>query len=526
MTEAPAIHTENTLLFEGGDWDFDTLRRTHDAVEDIAVNELGFDLYPNQVEVISSEQMLDAYAATGLPLMYRHWSFGKRFAREEALYRKGYAGLAYEIVINASPCISYVMEENRMPMQALVMAHAAMGHNQFFRNNQIFRDWTDAEGILDYLAFAKAYVARCEERYGVAAVEAVLDAAHALMDQGVFRHPRPRHRRPGDERERLRLRRLTAEAQDDALWRIIPGARARQHPDMDADAAAPEEGDEESVAAPDLPEENLLYFLEKHSPVLAGWQRELIRIVRVIAQYLHPQKLTKVMNEGAATWTHYTIVHRLHEKGLIDDGALLEILHSHANVVMQPAFDDKRFSGMNPYYLGFHINRDIERLCLDPTDEDRHWFPDIAGCGDAVGVLREAWAAFRDESWIRQFLSPRLMREMRLFALADREAEPAFLEVAEIHDEAGYRRLRNLLADQYDPARMEPDIQVVGADLKGDRVLRLRHTMVDNVRLDPESRDAVLRHIKRLWGYDVSLEGLDPATGETRYLASTRSRRE
>ena len=96
--------------------------------------------------------MLDAYASVGLPLMYRHWSFGKRFAFHETLYRRGLQGLAYEIVINSNPCICYIMEENSMTMQTLVMAHAAFGHNHFFKNNYLFRQWTDANGILDYFA--------------------------------------------------------------------------------------------------------------------------------------------------------------------------------------------------------------------------------------------------------------------------------------------------------------------------------------------------------------------------------------
>ena len=89
--------------------------------------------------------MLDAYSSIGMPLMYRHWSFGKRFAHDEALYRKrGMRSLAYEIVINSDPCISYIMEENSMTMQALVMAHAAFGHNHFFKNNYLFQQWTAA----------------------------------------------------------------------------------------------------------------------------------------------------------------------------------------------------------------------------------------------------------------------------------------------------------------------------------------------------------------------------------------------
>ena len=166
---------EDLLLYQGADWDFDTLMRIHDACEEIARDELGLSWYPNRIEVISAEQMLDAYASTGLPLFYRHWSFGKHFAQHEALYRKGLRGLAYEIVINSDPCVSYVMEENTTTLQALVIAHAAFGHNHFFKNNELFKQWTDAKGILDYLEFAKAYVQSCEEQHGEAAVERVLD---------------------------------------------------------------------------------------------------------------------------------------------------------------------------------------------------------------------------------------------------------------------------------------------------------------------------------------------------------------
>ncbi|RPI45652.1 MAG: SpoVR family protein, partial [Hyphomicrobiaceae bacterium] len=133
---------------------------------EVALGELGLDIYPNQIEVITAEQMLDAYSSIGMPLMYRHWSFGKRFAHDEAFYKRGMRSLAYELVINSDPCINYIMEENSMTMQALVLAHAAYGHNHFFKNNYQFRLWTQPDHIIDYLEFAKRYVAECEERHG------------------------------------------------------------------------------------------------------------------------------------------------------------------------------------------------------------------------------------------------------------------------------------------------------------------------------------------------------------------------
>lgn len=499
---------ETKPLFDGPNWDFASLRRVYEAVEDIALNELGLDVYPNQIEVITAEQMLDAYASIGLPLMYRHWSFGKRFAHHEMLYRRGLQGLAYEIVINSNPCIAYVMEENSMTMQTLVIAHAAFGHNHFFKNNYLFRQWTDAEGILDYLAFARDYVAKCEERYGLEAVERVLDAAHALKDHGVNRYAHRSKPNLRDEEKRQEERRAHAERTFNDLWRTVPKPKSAEE-----DETARERRRTEERRQLGLPEENILYFIEKRGPKLENWQRELLRIVRNVAQYFYPQKQTQLMNEGCATFVHYEIMHRLHEKGLVTEGAMLEFLHSHSSVVFQPGFDDPRFSGLNPYALGFEMMQDIKRICTEPTEEDKEWFPDIAGNGDPMGTLRQAWANYRDESFVLQFLSPRIMRKFRLFQITDDSDEPT-MRVAAIHDDLGYRKVRSALSRQYDLARREPDIQVADVDLAGDRHLVLSHAVFDGVLLEEKTTRQVLRHASMLWGYPVQLLEIDAATDE------------
>lgn len=483
-------------LFEGADWDYDKIKRAYDAIEDVAFKELGLDIYPNQIEVITAEQMLDAYSSIGMPLMYKHWSFGKHFARDEMLYRKGFRGLAYEIVINSSPCISYIMEENTMTMQTLVIAHAAFGHNHFFKNNQLFVQWTDARGILDYLEFAKSYISQCEERYGLPAVERVLDAAHALMSQGVHKYPKKRVLDLREEQRRERERQEYQEQTFNDLWRTVPRPAAG--------AQRPSRTVSERKKLLGLPEENLLYFLEKKAPRLQHWEREILRIVRHISQYFYPQKQTKLMNEGCATFVHYTIMNRLHEKGLITDGSMLEFLHSHTAVVFQPEFDDPRFSGINPYALGFAMMQDIQRIADTPTDEDRYWFPDLAGRGDGIAAVREAWANFRDESFVLQYLSPHLIRKLKLFSVRD-DAEDPYLLVEHIHNERGYRHIRKLLARQYDLAFLEPDIQIVDVDLAGDRRLILHHRVTNGVLLEETDAKAVLRHIANLWGYEVQL---------------------
>jgi stage V sporulation protein R len=490
-------------LFEGADWDFLKLQRIHDACEEIARNELGLVVYPNQIEIITAEQMLDAYSSAGMPLFYKHWSFGKHFAHHEAFYRKGLKGLAYEIVINSSPCISYLMEENTATMQALVIAHAAFGHNHFFKNNYLFKQWTDADGILDYLEFAKTYVAQCEERQGRLAVEQTLDAAHALMSHGIDRYPGKKKLDLRAEEKRAGKRRLHEEAQFNDLWRTtVPTGQAKSDATLNLERRRKLLG---------LPQENLLYFLEKSAPRLQPWQRELLRIVRHIAQYFYPQSQTKVMNEGTATYVHYRIMNRLHEQGRISDGNFLEFLQSHTNVVFQPDFDDQRFSGFNPYALGFAMMQDIERVVTKPDDEDREWFPEIAGSGDVMGVLRNIWANYRDESFIGQFLSPRLMRQFRMFHLHDDPEERAGVRVDAIHDDRGFRRVRRELAKQYDVGFIDANIEVVDVDLAGDRRLMLRHAVVKGAQLNEADARRVLQHLADLWSYDVSLVEVDAA---------------
>ena len=227
--------------------------------------------------------------------------------------------------------------------------------------------------------------------------------------------------------------------------------------------------------------------------------------MRHLAQYFYPQRQTKVMNEGCASFVHYTILNSLYDKGLLTEGSMLEFMASHTAVVLQPEYDDPRYSGINPYALGFGMMADIRRISEQPTEEDGVWFPEFAGKGDWRRVVKDAWANYRDESFVEQFLSPKLMRDFRLFALSDSAEAPAFT-VSAIHDESGYRRLRSTLARHYDIGVSDPNIQVTGANLKGNRKLFLEHRMHRGVPLNASLKTQVLPHIERLWGYEVSLE--------------------
>ncbi|MGB1261569.1 MAG: SpoVR family protein [Cognaticolwellia sp.] len=474
-------------LDDSGDWSFDKLEQYQREIARVAEH-YRLDTYTNQIEVISAEQMMDAYASVGMPIGYNHWTFGKKFIQTEQTYKRGQMGLAYEIVINSDPCISYLMEENSMTMQALVMAHACYGHNSFFKGNYLFKSWTDAGSIIDYLLFAKSYIADCEHKHGIDEVEACLDACHALMNHGVDRYKRPQKISMEEELKRQKERETYLQSQVNRLWRTMP-----EH----------EKGSRKSQATfPSEPQENMLYFIEKNAPLLKPWQRELVRIVRKISQYFYPQKQTQVMNEGWACFWHYTILNHLYDEGLVTDKFMLEFLHNHTNVVAQPDYNSQFYTGINPYALGFNMFIDIRRICENPTEEDKTWFPDIAG-SNWLDTVHFAMENFKDESFISQFLSPKLMRDFKLFHLHD-DSDKSYVEVGAIHNQSGYQKIRTMLSEQYNLSNLEANIQITNANISGDRSLTLRYIPHQGVPL-ADTKDEVLKHLHYLWQFEVKL---------------------
>lgn len=482
------------LITSGTDWTYDALNDAFTEIDKIGLGEMKYDVYQCQVEVITAEQMLDAYCSIGMPILYNHWSFGKHFLRQKKEYQAGYSGLAYEIVINSNPCICYIMEQNDLMMQALVYAHAGIGHNHFFKNNHLFKQWTNAGNIIDYLDFARKFIAKCEEKHGVDEVEKVLDACHALQHNSVFRYSRKEPLSLKKEMDRKIERALYEEQTYNDLWRTLPKTEKDQtKKDKELQARK---------AKLRLPEENLLYFIEQYSPKLRKWQKEICRISRNIAQYFYPQAQTKVMNEGCATWTHYNILYKMYEKNLIDDGAMLEFIRSHSGVTFQPDFDKPYYSGINPYALGFAMMNDIVRICDEPTEEDRIWKPSIAGCKDSLNVLKDAWVNYRDESFVQQFLSPKVIRDFKLFSVTN-DVRHDYYEVKNIHNERGYENVRNDLAAEYNEGA--PEVNVVDVNLSDDRTLHLEYVEHGNKKLNITDAKLTLQHISYLWGYDVEL---------------------
>lgn len=277
----------------------------NDRIETLAA-EAGLDCYEQHFELCSYEDMLCYEAYAGMPAHYPHWSCGKAYERQKTFYQQNLCGLPYEMVINANPCLAYLMRDNSLLLQILTMAHV-YGHNDFFKNNRLFREKTRAELAVDMY---KAHANRVRDLLqnpgiGPVAVERILDAVHALRFQT-------------------------------SQWG--EGRSGTKEPD---------EEDCREVAAR-LREDLLLFLAERGR--LKDWERDLIYMVREETLYMIPQIETKMMNEGWATFWHYRLLKELD----LPQGFYLEFLQRHNMVV---AFHPGR---LNPYHVGFKVFEALE----------------------------------------------------------------------------------------------------------------------------------------------------------------------
>jgi len=137
-----------------------------------------------------------------------------------------------------------------------------------------------------------------------------------------------------------------------------------------------------------LPQENLLYFLEKTAPRLQPWQRELLRIVRHIGSIFIPepdQGHERGHRDLRALPDHDPVA----RTGRISDGIFWNSCSRTPMSCFSLTSTIRTFRA-STLSLGFAMMQDIERIVSNPDDEDRAWFPDIAGRGDVMAVLRDS----------------------------------------------------------------------------------------------------------------------------------------
>ncbi len=445
-----------------------------DAIEriwEIARHE-GLDPYPTNFELVPATIMYE-FGAYGLPGRFSHWTRGKAYYRMKTEYDYGLSKI-YELVVNTNPSYAFLMEQNDLLQNKVVVAHV-LGHTDFFKNNVYFRHTSG--NMIDKVSVNADRIRRYEYEHGIAEVERFLDAVLAIDDL-IDPNVRIKHAAQ-DEKQRGDANGKSGSPYDD-LWSLAERADRLQR----------EEEDEHTVRAkrrrfPAEPEKDVLLFLAQYAPNLEEWQRDILLIVREEMLYFVPQMQTKVINEGWASFWHSRIMRELD----MSDGDFAAFAQMHAGVLAPSRMR------INPYHVGYKILEDIERRWDNPTEEERTKLGREPGQGRKK--LFEVRETESDVSLLRNYLTKELVEDLDLYLYRKEGDEWVIVE-------KNWEKVRDgILVSMTNFG--QPYITIYDADLNGNTELLLKHQH-EGQDLDQPYAQKTLEYLQYIWSRPVHLE--------------------
>nr|WP_151039216.1 SpoVR family protein [Bacillus safensis] len=441
------------------------LQRAIDEITEIAEG-FGLDFYPMRYEICPAE-IIYTFGAYGMPTRFSHWSFGKQFHKMKLHYDLGLSKI-YELVINSNPCYAFLLDNNTLVQNKLIVAHV-LAHCDFFKNNCRFQN--TKRDMVESMSAAAERIKEYEHIHGTKEVESFLDAVLAIQE----------HIDPSLVRSKLSWNMDDEESEDDKPKRQTP------YDDLwGMDEPKTREKKKTVKQFPPKPEKDLLLFIEAHSRELEPWQRDVLTMLREEMLYFWPQLETKIINEGWASYWHQRIMRELD----LDSSESIEFAKLNAGVV-QPSK-----TGINPYYLGLKIFEDIEERYNNPCEELKK-----AGVTEGSGRSKmfEVREIESDISFIRNYLTKDLvMREdLYLFQKQGRDYKVIDKEWKAVRDQLVSMRVNGGF----------PYLTVIDGDYLKNNELYIKH-WYEGIELDLKYLEKVLPYLYQLWGRSVHIESV------------------
>ncbi len=449
----------------------------------------GLDFYETIFELLDYDELNEVAAYLGFPTRYPHWRFGMEYEKLAKGYTYGLQKI-YELVINNDPCYAYLMRNNELTDQKLVMAHV-YGHGDFFKNNLWFSH--THRKMIDQMANHATRIRRYIDRFGYEVVEEFLDSALSLENLVDQHSPFIKRR---SEEERL------DEVPGDRL--TVPKLRSKSYMDsyinpeefLERQRARAVEERKRKQRVPESPEKDVLLFLLEHSP-LEDWQQDVLSIVRKESYYFAPQAMTKILNEGWASYWHSKI---MTERQLTDCEVVDYADHHSGTMGTRPGV-------INPYKLGLELLRDIEDRwnkgrfgkeydeCTD-VEAKRVWDRKLGLGREKIFEVRKI---YNDVSFIDAFMTPEFCEEHKLFNYAYDRVSRRYVIV-----DRDYHKVKERLLFQL-TNHGDPFVYVVESNYqnRGELYLMHRHEGID-LRID-YAKD-VLTQMAKIWARPVHIE--------------------
>jgi stage V sporulation protein R len=442
--------------------------------------------FPVEFEMVDYEQMCALAARGGFPVRYPHWRFGMEYDHLSKSYEYGLSKI-YEMVINANPCVAYLLNANPLTDQKLVMAHV-YGHSDFFRNNLWFSKTN--RDMVNEMANHATRIRRYMDRFGVDVVENFLDAALTLENLidpfAPFQGPQAsKHsQEPSAEPTRFKVPAYMDKYVNPP--ELLEQERQTKIAKLES----------EKHRLPAKPQRDVLKFLMEQAP-LDAWKQDVISILREEAYYFAPQPQTKMMNEGWAAYWHSLFMTR----HLLNASEVITYADHHASALaMQPT------GPINPYKIGIELFRDIEdrwnRGAFGAEYEACQSFEEKQRWNRETGLGRtkmfEVRQVCNDISFISNYLTEEFCLKHRLFVFSQNTKNQRYEVISR-----AFQDVKKLLLFSLTNLG-QPIVDVVDGNYRKRRELLLRHRYEDH-ELDLKKAEQTLRNLHRIWDNPVHI---------------------
>jgi len=476
------------------------------AIE-VHAQKYGLDFYEQVFEILDYKTMNEVAAYGGFPTRYPHWRFGMEYEQLSKSYAYGLSKI-YEMVINNDPCYAYLLEGNSLVDQKLVISHVC-AHNDFFKNNYYFSKTN--RKMIDEMANHATRIRRYMDRLGVERVETFIDVCLSLdnlidpMSMFIQRAPRPqpRKRRTDDELDEPERgpRRMKLRAKS-YMDKYINPPHPEQTPEEQDEEQQRQEAQERMPRFPVRPVRDVIQFLVEHAP-LESWQRDVMEIIREEAYYFAPQGMTKILNEGWATYWHSKIM----TTRVLDDSEVIDYA-DHAAGVLGGRF-------LNPYKIGVELYRHIEERWntgrfgkewneCDNLAHKRNWDRQLGLGREKIFQVR---AIFNDVMFIDEFFTEDFCREQLFFTYGWNERNAQW-EVQSRQYKQIKEQLLNMLTNFGSP---HIHVEDGNFENRGELLLKHRHEGTD-LRMD-WARDTLV-NLYKVWRRPTNLMTKVEGTGK------------
>lgn len=466
------------------------MRDMQTRVEAVAKS-YGLDCFETIYEMLDYDEINMVASYTGFPVRYPHWKWGMEYERLKKSFEYGLNKI-YEMVINNDPCYAYLMESNSFLDQKLVMCHVA-GHNDFFKNNFYFAHTN--RGMINEMANHASSIRRYMNWYGVSEVENFIDQALSLENLIDANSPYI-VRASREDNSDDKLSDFEAEIKRMPVQREYMERYVNPENYIESQRSKlKEEKQALSEKFPKNPSRDVLAFLLEHAP-LKKWQVDVLSIIREEAYYFAPQAMTKIMNEGWASYWHA----KLMTEKMMDASEVIDFADRHSGVMATSP------QNLNPYKLGIELYRDIEDRwnrgrfgsewdhCQDMADK-RAWDKDLGLGKEKLFQVRKI---YNDLTFIDEFLTLDFCKRAGLFTYAyDRRKQEFVIESRDFNKIK--QKLLNSLTNLG-----QPQIQVINGNYENRSELLLEHVH-QNMELDLAFAKETLRNLSLIWHRPVHL---------------------